>query len=561
MSSDVVLSAALRNNLLSLQSTQKGIDNTQLRLSTGKKVNSALDNPQSFFAAQALTNRASDLTKLLDGIGQSIQVIKAADNGVTALTSLVNSAQAIATSAQDAVNNSSGAQITGTVSGTTVVAGVATNNDTFDVTSIDANGVKNKQTITLSTTDTVAVVAAKINQAFATTGQQITSKIDSNGFLSITGAAGTSVRIDNIKTAAGAVYAQAAGNTLVAGLGLSNYFNGGASATANNEANAGGATASVGATINAGGSVISSAALTSNGSIATLGTKIKDLNGFTLSATAAQSQFQVYTDAAAATNIDLQSTNGLTVQGFIDKLNTAGTGKFTAAFDSSTGKINITITDATVKSLTIANNSATTPTSFNFGFGSGKTDNVAVTDNVSEVIAIPSSTNLTTTLSNLQTQYNAVRSQIDALVTNGDTAYRGTNLLNGNNLVTTFNENRTSSLTTKGVTFNSSGLGLAVANFSTAGSISTNLTQVQTALGKLRDFGTSIAGDLSTIQTRQDFTNNIINTLTTGSDALVNADQNEEGAKLLALQTRQSLGVTALSLASQSQQSILRLFG
>ncbi len=83
MTSDVVLTAALRNNLLSLQNTQSVIDIAQNRLSTGRKVNSALDNPQSFFASQALNNRASDLTRLLDTIGQSIQVIKAADNGIT----------------------------------------------------------------------------------------------------------------------------------------------------------------------------------------------------------------------------------------------------------------------------------------------------------------------------------------------------------------------------------------------------------------------------------------------------------------------------------------------
>ena len=117
MTSDVVLSAALRNNLLSLQDTASGIAAAQLKLSTGKKVNSALDNPQSFFAAQALTNRASDLNRLLDGIGQSIEVIKAADNGVTALTNLINQANSIVTQAQNAFSaaNSGTAKIVGNV--------------------------------------------------------------------------------------------------------------------------------------------------------------------------------------------------------------------------------------------------------------------------------------------------------------------------------------------------------------------------------------------------------------------------------------------------------------
>ena len=80
------------------------------------------------------------------------------------------------------------------------------------------------------------------------------------------------------------------------------------------------------------------------------------------------------------------------------------------------------------------------------------------------------------------------------------------------------------------------------------------------ALETVRNFGLTLANDLSVIQTREGFTQNMINTLSEGADKLTVADQNEEGAKLLALQTRQQLGVTSLSLASQSQQAILRLF-
>ena len=143
MTSDVVLTAALRNNLLSLQHTQSNINSTQLRLSTGKKVNSALDNPQSFFAAQSLTDRANDLNKLLDSISQSIEVIKAADNGVTALTSLVNQAQALAQTAQTAVAaGSTQASALGNVSlnGTTLLntlTGFSTSGDAIQLTVTD----------------------------------------------------------------------------------------------------------------------------------------------------------------------------------------------------------------------------------------------------------------------------------------------------------------------------------------------------------------------------------------------------------------------------------------
>ncbi|TVQ85235.1 MAG: flagellin, partial [Micavibrio sp.] len=99
--SEVTLTAALRTNLLSLQRTQGLLDITQNRLATGRKVNSALDDANAFFASQSLNNRASDLERLLDGIGQGVQTLKAADQGITSLTKLVEQAQSIAQTARD----------------------------------------------------------------------------------------------------------------------------------------------------------------------------------------------------------------------------------------------------------------------------------------------------------------------------------------------------------------------------------------------------------------------------------------------------------------------------
>lgn len=109
---DVTLTAALRSNLLSIQGTQKLLDSTQLRLATGLKVNSALDNPSAFFASQSLTNRANDLNRLLDGQGQAIQVLKAADEGIKQITSFLEQAQAIAQEAQDQLNADPTADVT-----------------------------------------------------------------------------------------------------------------------------------------------------------------------------------------------------------------------------------------------------------------------------------------------------------------------------------------------------------------------------------------------------------------------------------------------------------------
>ncbi len=94
--SSVVLSAAVRQNLLSLQSTADLLATTQGRLASGKKVNSALDNPTNFFTAQGLDNRASDINNLLDSIGNGVQVLQAANTGLTSLQKLVDTAKSIA---------------------------------------------------------------------------------------------------------------------------------------------------------------------------------------------------------------------------------------------------------------------------------------------------------------------------------------------------------------------------------------------------------------------------------------------------------------------------------
>src|ERR1700732_5484438 len=94
--SNIVLTAAVRQNLLSLQDTDALLSTTQGRLATGKKVNSALDNPTNFFTASGLDARASDIGNLLDSIGNGVQVLQAANTGITSLQSLVDTAKSIA---------------------------------------------------------------------------------------------------------------------------------------------------------------------------------------------------------------------------------------------------------------------------------------------------------------------------------------------------------------------------------------------------------------------------------------------------------------------------------
>ena len=97
--SGIALSSSVRQNLLSLQSTADLLSTTQNRLATGKKVNTALDNPTNFFTAAGLDNRASDINNLLDSIGNGVQVLQAANTGITSLQKLVDTAKSIANQA------------------------------------------------------------------------------------------------------------------------------------------------------------------------------------------------------------------------------------------------------------------------------------------------------------------------------------------------------------------------------------------------------------------------------------------------------------------------------
>jgi flagellin len=166
----------------------------------------------------------------------------------------------------------------------------------------------------------------------------------------------------------------------------------------------------------------------------------------------------------------------------------------------------------------------------------------------------------TSVRSSLAAQFDQLRTQIDQLAQ--DSGYKGTNLLQSDNLQVIFNEDASSSLTVSGVDASSSGLGIAAAtnNWATTTDINNAIADLDSAKSTLRSDAQALSSNLAVINTRVDFTNNMVNTLTKGAENLTLADMNEEGANMLMLQTRQALGTTALSLASQAAQSVLRLF-
>ena len=182
--SGIVLSASVRQNLLSLQSTAALLATTQNDLSTGKKVNSALDNPTNYFTAQSLDNRASDISNLLDSIGNGVQVLQAANTGITSLQSLVDSAKSIANQVlQTTVGYSTKSSVT-----SSALAGTAAN-------LVDGVNIKSGDTLAIAVTGDGATSTANItfgadeflaqlNTALA--ANNLTASLDSSNKLVIT---------------------------------------------------------------------------------------------------------------------------------------------------------------------------------------------------------------------------------------------------------------------------------------------------------------------------------------------------------------------------------------
>jgi flagellin-like hook-associated protein FlgL len=502
MSSDITLSAGVRANLLSLQNTASLMQTTQNRLATGKKVNSALDNPLNFFTSSSLGARANDLSGLLDSMSNGIQTIQAANNGLTAITSLVQQLQATVSQARS--DSSSGTVTPGaalTLSGTTNTSNATNNKLTFSVAngiSVDINTDPGVTAASMTATTTAAISAGA--------GSVTISSADLNG------GAAVSVALANGDTMAQAVTkinnALGASSPVQASLDSTNHLV---------------LTSSTGNNI-----TIADAAGNSNGTTAALG----------------------FTSGQSSTNGVVGTP--LTVDQIVSAVNssTALSSQVKASKDS-TGHLvlqNLTATAVTVKGLTAA----------------------AVTGKATDTQTLAAGTGggLSSVRQSLLTQYNALRTQIDQAT--GDSGYNGVNLLNGDTMKVNFNENATSSVNVQtkdanGAAFaiNSTNLGIDV---STSGQFADNTqldalsSTLTSALTTLRTQASALGSSLSVVQTRQDFTKSMINTLQTGADGLVLADTNQEGANLLALQTRQSLSTTALSLSAQADQAVLSLF-
>jgi len=175
-----------------------------------------------------------------------------------------------------------------------------------------------------------------------------------------------------------------------------------------------------------------------------------------------------------------------------------------------------------------------------------------------------SSSDVTADITALNTQYNVVRTQIDEMA--ADSGYKGINLLKSGTTTVKFDEDGTSKLTLTGFDATTAGaLAITASTWASPAAgektkMDADIVLLDKAVATLRTESSKLSNNLSIITARQEFTQGMINTLKDGAAGLTNADMNEEGANMLMLQTRQALGTTSLSLASQAAQAVLRLF-
>jgi flagellin len=511
--SGIVLSASVRQNLLSLQSTAALLATTQNDLATGNKVNSALDNPTNFFTAQSLNNRASDIGNLLDGIGNGVQVLQAANTGITSLQGLVASAQSIANQVlQSPVGYSTKSNVTSAA----LTGATASNLLASSATGATGSVVNNDNTGTAVAITTATVLSGTgtassndLATAIATTDTLVVNGV-TFAFVAGTASSGTSIGI---------------GDTVAHLLSTINAASG---VTASLSAGA------ISVTGGASGLTLSGTALAKLGL-----TSVGDgLSGQTLTIAA--------TGGGTATNITFGQGTGQVST--LNDLNTKlAANNLQATVDAATGKINIVTTNDAA--------SSTIGTIGGTAFASGGAFVGAVAP---AAVADPTAQSQRTAL---VAQYNNVLTQINT--TAQDASFNGVNLLNGDTLKLVFNETGRSTLSITGVTFNSAGLGLSTlvagTDFLDNASANKALNSLSAASSTLRSEASSLGSNLSIVQIRQDFNKNLINVLQTGSSNLTLADTNEEAANSQALSTRQSIAVSALALANQSQASVLQL--
>ena len=647
MVKSITLTASMRSNLNSLKNISKQMNTTQERLSTGKKVNSAIDNASSYYQARALTNRASDLDALLDAMGQGIQTIQAATQGLTSGVSFLEQASAIATEALaatkipskewfEAQENvaavasnwaelkaalDSGVQGNIVIYGNIQAEGQISLKAGQNLVGVGYYGVDEPDTGKFSSID---IDLEKLNITSGIVAQAddlVVSDISIRGVTrssvgsSVVSLAGQSnIRINNIDLMIDNMKQEDYDIGLFSSEGVQLGHQ--TVITGNNFIYEKGATEGKeilckgllgGTDVQVTGNLNMCMQQKLSWGIAE--TKIKflensELNIFAQSRGLSSCNAEFLENSSL--NMVLTGGEGAIVYGELTlgdkaRVNMKTLQNFVTTSDPQTVNINSSDVQMNIETSKLLFYNLDNKLTFNAVAGSkfshnGKvyktdtdvSDNTMNGNNVPAGFAeeagetAPSLDFLDEIVNNLQAkaeqgikgyqketevssvtdyadQYNKAFEQYDKLI--NDSSYQGVNLLKNEKLDVVFNETRNNKLTVQGKDMSSTALGLSKANWTTQGDIANSIQELLAAVNKIRTFQAELGNNYTIIQTRQNFTEALTDVLETGADNLVLADMNEESANYLALQTRQQLATNALSLAANSAQSVLALFG
>lgn len=609
----IVLTSSIKTNLLSLQRTAKLQDMTQNRLATGLKVSSAIDNPSSYYTASALNNRAKDLDALLDAMSQGIQTIKTAQTALETGIRLLSQAQAVgATAVQNAgvptkidkdwlIDN--GVNENDIVSSRQELAdrlAAAVNGDTivvFGNISMGDEGIELKDGVSLvgaqkiiedlGAQDMFGVSEDMSTISFNRSSSSLGIDMQSNTLLSDLKINFTT---DNKLDGKGAVNASNSNNIRIRNINLD--FNDNAP-----DETIHGAIQAVKSSIAFDGYV----SINVHGS----GRKTSGING---------SRYGNTSTLTVGSNADIKITTSTifgagieygnwTIDGRVD-IQTSGSfarGINEASSLSLAGKMSIKTTGGTAYGIYGNQNMTVKNTAYLAYNASASSDNTTISYEKGAVLSYPGYDKTFEALDNVLLKaisyekisadahfaevdksvlpagtesgeiiteprvseeyfiaYTDILSQFNYLT--ADASYKGLNLLRGDSLKIKFNTDGSSFTEISGIKADSGGLGISGSKWSTISSVQKAMAEIQDAITEIRGTAAGLGNSYSVIDTRINFTENLINVLIEGADELTLADMNEESAAMLALQTRQQLAVNALSLASQAAQSVLKLF-
>lgn len=520
MATEIVLGSAIRQNLAAVNRAQKAVDGTSAKISTGRKVSSALDQPQNFFTASSLTNRASDLSRLIDKIGLNVRTIEETLIGVQSLSRLLNQAESVALESQKKL-------ALGQVDPAIEERTIDLTPQPLSLQILDANPVAyyrlndNGGGVAVSQGSGVGLDGTYLGAITNNSAQLYSNAADVS--TAFDGASGN-IRIGNDPLLNSAAHPERT---------IELVFN--ADTTAGRQI-----------LYEEGGNFNSINVYIDNGRLFFNATEVGQYGPF---------NFSTPIDAGETYHVAMVFDGpDNELRGYLNG-ELIGTRTVNNELAIHTGGIGI----GALNGFTVMHDGQA-PVA-NTHFFDGRISDVAIyNDALSDFTIFSHAESLDSSFITefVHRDFEKVINEIDAIIQ--DTSVLGVNLLAKDNLLTEFNEDRTNTLNTRGVDFSFEGLGIENVNFNDEDQLQDIIDSVRNAIKEVRKYGQSLTNDISIINTRLDFTRGIINNHLAGADDLTAADVTEEGAKQLSASTRLQISQSTLASLSQSQASVLQLF-